>query len=408
MKYLKILLLALTASVLAACGGSDDTSTSTSTTGTGTLSVKMTDAPATPEYREVWVTVEKVRVHLNEDAAEGDAGWQEIVVDPAKKIDLLTLRNGILADLGQIEVPAGQYHQFRLVLGSGPSDNELVLAAGTREALKTPSGQQSGLKLNAAPFDVADGQTVELVLDFDAARSVVKAGNSGKYLLKPVITVIPVLDAGAVAGSFADPAAAADASVSLQVYDPVTGEVTVLRSTTPMADGTWKLAPVEDGDNYNLVVSKPGYRTLVLTGVTVVANETLAIDPLVLTPVAPDDATTTPPTTVNRVASGEVDPAGTALVRALQKVKGDLAVIAADDVVVEVAFVNADADTGAFEFALNVEPAQVGEVGGGLADGANAGIFSFAASTDTRSGVEADRDLNPGDVTDLVITLLAP
>ena len=400
MKYLRILLMALTATVLAACGGSDDTSTST--TGTGTLSVKMTDAPATPEYREVWVTVEKVRVHLNEDAAEGDAGWQEIVVDPAKKIDLLTLRNGILEDLGQIEVPAGQYHQFRLVLGSGPSDNELVLATGTREALKTPSGQQSGLKLNAAPFDVADGQTVELVLDFDAARSVVKAGNSGKYLLKPVITVIPVLDAGAVAGSFADPAAAADASVSLQRYDPASDSVTVFRSTTPMADGTWKLAPVEGGDNYNLVVAKPGYRTLVLTGVTVVANETLAIEPLVLTLVAPDDTTTTPPTTVNRVASGNVVPAGTALVRALQRVVDEADT--ANDIVVEVAFMNADADTGAFEFDLNVEPAQVGAV---LADGDNAGIFSFAASTDTSSGVAPDVDLNPGDVTDLMI-ILAP
>jgi hypothetical protein len=386
--------------VLAACGGSDDASTSTG--GTGTLSVKVTDAPATPEYREVWVTVEKVRVHLNEDAAEDDGGWQEIDVAPAKKIDLLTLRNGILADLGQIEVPAGQYHQFRLVLGSGATDNELVLADGAREALKTPSGQQSGLKLNAAPFDVADGQTVELVLDFDAARSVVKAGNSGKYLLKPVITVIPVLDAGAVA----DPVAAADASVSLQRYDPAGDSVTVLRSTTPMADGTWKLAPVEDGDNYNLVVSKPGYRTLVLTGATVVANETLAIDPLVLTPVAPDDTTTTPPTTVNRVASGNVAPAGTALVRALQRVVDEADT--ANDIVVEVAFMNADADTGAFEFALNVEPAQVGEAGGVLADGANAGIFSFAASTDTSSGVVADVDLNPGDQTDLLITLVAP
>jgi hypothetical protein len=364
----------------------------------------MTDAPASPEYKEVWVTVEKVRVHMNEDAAEGDGGWQEMDVSPAKKIDLLTLRNGILADLGQIEVPAGQYHQFRLVLGSGPADNELVLASDpTPIPLKTPSGQQSGLKLNAEPFDVADGQTVELVLDFDAARSVVKAGNSGQYLLKPVITVIPVLDAGAVAGSFADLTAAADASVSLQVYDPADDSVTVLRSTTPMVDGTWKLAPVDAGDNYNLVVSKPGYRTLVLTGVTVVANEVLAIEPLVLTPVAPDDTTVTPPTTVNRVASGVVDPAGTALVRALQRVVDEADT--ANDIVVEVAFMNADADSGAFEFALNVEPAQVGEVGGVLADGDNAGIFSFAASTGTSSGVEADVDLNPGDDTSLIIGL---
>ena len=412
MKYLRIMLMAFLASVLAACGGGGDSTSTTSAK--GILSVQMTDAPAAPEYKEVWVTVEKVRVHMSDTADPNAEGWQEIVLSPAKKIDLLKLRNGVLAELGQIEVPVGQYHQFRLVLGSQPGDNELVLAGGSTEPLplSTPSAQTSGLKLNAKPFTVGEGQLVEIVLDFDAARSIVKAGNSGKYNLKPVITVIPVLDAGAVAGSFADVAVAANASVSLQVYDPVTEEVTVLRSTTPAVDGTWKLAPVYEGSNYNLVVTKPGYRPLVLTGVPVVAGEILAIDPIALTPVEAVTGGTPPVTTfpTMRVLSGDVDPAGPALVRVLQKVvdPADLA----NDIVVELAFQNADAVTGEFAFptapetfGLTVEPAEVGTVGGTLGDGANAGIFIVVAVGDNGPGLAADVDLNGGDVTGLTLPL---
>src|SRR5690606_18215573 len=134
MTLLRGLALLLATLFIAACGGGGGGSS-----GSGTLSVKMTDAPAAPEYAEVWVTVEKVRVHQNDSAGDGDSGWQEIVLDPPRKIELLDLRNGVLAELGQVEVPAGTYHQFRLVLGDGRTDNEVVLASApsTRIPLTT-------------------------------------------------------------------------------------------------------------------------------------------------------------------------------------------------------------------------------------------------------------------------------
>lgn len=395
------LLLFLATIALAACGGGGGGSS-----GTGTISVKMTDAPATPEYAEVWVTVEKVRVHQADDAPEGDSGWHEVVLDPPRKIELLGLRNGVMAELGQADVPAGRYHQFRLVLGGQPGDNEVVLAADPANPipLTTPSAQQSGLKLNAKPFDVAEGQTVELVLDFDAARSVVRAGNSGKYLLKPVITVIAVLDAGAISGSFADPTAADGASVSLQAYDPATEEVTVLRATTPAEDGSWKLAPVEAGDGYALVIAKPGFRTLVLTDVTLDAAQSVTVEPLTLTPLTVDTGTEPPSMPTMRVAAGNVAPAEGAQMRALQRVI-DLDGTA-DDLMVETAFMNADADTGAFAFDLSVEPALVGPLGEATTDGDNAGIYTFTAEGDGGFGALADVDLDAGDVTSLVIPLV--
>ena len=45
-------------------------------------------------------------------------------------------------------------------------------------------------------IDVAPGQMADFVLDFDACKSVVTAGNSGRYNLKPVVSVIPRLVAG--------------------------------------------------------------------------------------------------------------------------------------------------------------------------------------------------------------------
>ncbi|MBE0614342.1 MAG: DUF4382 domain-containing protein, partial [Burkholderiales bacterium] len=59
-RSLRSLFLVLATAVLGACSGGGGGSDSA---GTGTLSVKLTDAPASPEYANVFVTIEKVRVH---------------------------------------------------------------------------------------------------------------------------------------------------------------------------------------------------------------------------------------------------------------------------------------------------------------------------------------------------------
>src|SRR5690606_27332537 len=153
------------AAVLAGCGGGGGGSG-----GTGTLGVALTDAPACG-YDSVWIRVTKVRAHRSDEADEGSAGWSEIVLDTPRDIDLLALQNGELEDLGQPTLPAGHYTQLRLVLAA--DGNEVVLS-DTKEtkSLRTPSGQQSGLKL-VHGFDIEDATTTRLVLDFDACCSIV-------------------------------------------------------------------------------------------------------------------------------------------------------------------------------------------------------------------------------------------
>lgn len=201
LQNLKPVLCILALASLTACGGGSsggvDSSGSGSSTvngdsDTGTLRLALTDAPACG-FDTVFVTIQKVRVHKSSDANDIDGGWSEIVLNPAKKVDLLSLTNGKLEDLGQTVLPAGKYTQLRLVLAENngaPFANSAKPTGESEVALQTPSGQQSGLKTNI-DITVAANKTSDFVIDFDACKSIVAAGGSGKYLLKPVLSMTP-------------------------------------------------------------------------------------------------------------------------------------------------------------------------------------------------------------------------
>ncbi len=279
-----------TAAVLAACGGSNGGESDS-----GTLRLALTDAPACG-YDHANVTVQKVRVHKSSLAGDADAGWSEVALNPPRRIDLLTLTNGLLEDLGQTALPTGKYTQMRLLLApndaSNPLANAITPSGGTETALSTPSGSQTGLKMNV-DIDVAPNKVADFVLDFDVCKSVVKLGNSGRYNLKPVISVLPRLsDAGLrVVGYVAPAVAASSASVSLQMNG------VVIKSTPPDNTGRFVLYPVPVG-TYDLVVNAQGRVTATITGVPVVDTG--------YTYVNASTALIDPPLSAMRTASGTV------------------------------------------------------------------------------------------------------
>lgn len=267
------------AGLLAACGGGGGGSSAP-----GTLSVAMTDAPSCG-YDAVNVTVNKVRVHTSATATDTDAGWADITLNPARKINLLNLTNGALEELGQTSLSAGHYTQLRLVLDANAGTamaNSVVLSGTTTEiSLDTPSAVQSGLKLGHE-FDVASGQRVDLVLDFNACKSIVTKGN-GKYALKPVINVIPTLLNGI--HGFISPAS--NVMVSAQQ-----GGV-VVRSTVPNATtGEFFLARVAPATTYDVVITADNHATAVIAAVPVATTTSTVEVSTAATPISLQTALT--------------------------------------------------------------------------------------------------------------------
>lgn len=368
---MKYLLVASAAAAMAAsfamsgCGGGGGGIGGTGRV--GTMHASITDAPACG-FDEVNITVDRVRVNQSSAAADGDGGWQEIVVSPAKRINLLNLTNGVLEELGQVSLPVGKYTQLRLVLVDNdtthPLANSVVPTGKPETALDTPSAQQSGLKIGV-DIDVAEGKVADVVIDFDACKSVVQRGNSGKYNLKPVMTAIPVTsDAGLRVTGYVSPSIALPTT---QVSVQFNGQP--VKATVPATDGKFTLMPLAAG-TYDLVVTSSGRVTAVMTGVPVVSSTPTTVNTAAI-PILP-------PTATMRSVTGNVSPA-TATVRALQTFTGGPTV--------EAGWAAVDATSGDFGFSLPIEaPVKTAYVANATsltftADAAAAGKYTIEAAS---------------------------
>ena len=327
LKYFKLATVTFLVACLVACGGGDGGSALSQS---GTLRLALTDAPSCG-YDAVNITVQKIRVHQSSSASDTEGGWSEIVLNPVRRVDLLKLTNGVLEELGQTPLATGKYTQLRLVLATNdnaqPLANSVKPTGSTEVALKTPSGQQSGVKTNI-DLDIAPNTMADLVLDFDACKSVVSAGGSGQYLLKPVVTVIPRYISG-VAGFMNPGLVNATTSVSLQHGG------FVVKTTTPDSAGKFLLQPVAPG-SYTLVLTAPGRTTAVVTNVAV-ATDTI-------TPVNASGTVLTLPVSPIGAVNGSA-PADT-LIRAMQALTSGLTV--------EVTSRFVDAATGSYNYPLAV------------------------------------------------------
>jgi hypothetical protein len=152
--------------------------------GTARIVFRLTDAPAL--YDEVNIDIVGAKAIINDSIIdlEVNAGIYNL-------LDFVNGKDTVIVDQ---QIPSGTLSQIRLILGE---NNSLLIGKGSYE-LKTPSAQQSGLKLNVHA-EFLQGVAYEYIIDFDAARSVVKTGNN-KFILKPVIKVFTKAVSGAVEG----------------------------------------------------------------------------------------------------------------------------------------------------------------------------------------------------------------
>lgn len=377
--------------VLAGCGGGGGGGSS-GPVPQGTLQMSITDAPAC--YESVLVSIAKVRVHMDSATGDNDGGWKEIVPANAPvQVDLVNLTNGQLADLGKGLIDAGTYHQLRLVLADNDSAHPLRNAVkpigGTLQPLKTPSAQESGLKVKQA-FEVQPNTTSDMVLDFDACKSIVLTG-SGQYLLKPVVRLGSKLASG-IQGYVTTTMSLSSTTVSAQQNG------TVVRSTVPDANGKFTLAYLPSG-TYTVVITSDGRATGVVDSVPV-GTSTLALNGTATSIVLPTSVMNTVTGTVTATSiSGSTTSTvavDDAFVRALQPVGTIKAV--------EVGAAKVDDDQGRYTMRLPAGAAvKAPYAASGLTftpDTANpAGQYTIEASAEGRKPQSGTADVSSGPAT---------
>ncbi|MBN8466989.1 DUF4382 domain-containing protein [Corallococcus exiguus] len=188
------LLMATGLLFLAACGDSN-----------ARVTLKLTDAPGDGIEKAV-VTISKVYL---KGSVEGEDGKGDVVLlsEPVTT-DLLTLANDTADLVKDAEVPPGTYKELRFVITGGyiqvkqdgasrifatsASYEGLPEGAQVDGDLQMPSASSSGLKVkfdkDADVTITSDDDQKVILVDFDVAQSFGKeAGNSGKWVMRPII-----------------------------------------------------------------------------------------------------------------------------------------------------------------------------------------------------------------------------
>lgn len=230
----------------------------------GSIKIYLVDTPG--EFEQVNVAITRVEVHRA--GADTVSGWTVVNNTPAV-YDLLKLRNGASAILGHTTLSPGKYTQIRLLIGTGSH----VFVDGQQWNLFIPSGIQTGIKL-IHQFTIEADKLYELMLDFDANRSIVSV--PGQYILRPTIRV----QANVVSGTISGQVLPIDANAAVSTI-VATDTVATLADTS----GFFKLMALPEG-TYSLRINPSNqiYRDTTITGVTVVRKQETNIGTVTLYP----------------------------------------------------------------------------------------------------------------------------
>jgi hypothetical protein len=280
-----LILLAFLLVVFGCSGGDSGTDLGdASGKGTGTLALSLTDA-SSGGVKAVYTTIEEVRVCLEATEEDNDVNPEEIadgciwevIAKPGEIYNLLELVNGVTETIGVADLPAGTYRQMRLMIGTKldhdtesamgfnilgeehPYANYLIDNDSKAHNLKIPGDVQSGIKL-VREFEINANEYTELILDFDAHRSIVKAGKKDKYILKPTIKVIDTKQMARLIGTVKDSNGfpIESVAVSAQRMEDPSGLIAEASTLTDEIGGYQLL--LEKNKEYTIVVFSSEYK----------------------------------------------------------------------------------------------------------------------------------------------------
>jgi hypothetical protein len=234
----------------------------------GRLVVKVTDAPFPIDMIDsAAVIITKVEIRRACDDESDSIPPFLVIFEDIVTLNLVDLRNGIVDELLDIEIPSGKYDLVRLYVDKA----SLKIKDGDSYSVKVPSGKQTGIKIFIEPaMNVEGGLTSELLLDFDLSRSFVMRGNLHRpadfngFIFKPVIRAVNATTAGRIAGMVTDTA-------KIKIKNPTVWvkQDTVVATAVGDTLGHYAIIGLPAG-TYSIYATKENYDTVGYTGVKVI------------------------------------------------------------------------------------------------------------------------------------------
>lgn len=232
----------------------------------GTLRVSITDDPFPIEFiDEANITITKVEIRMKDD---NDGNPFITILEDTLELNLLELRNGVMAELLELEMPIGSYDLIRFYIDNASIS---VKDFGYYD-LKVPSGSQTGIKVFINPdLRIEGGLTSELLLDFNLDKSFVLKGNMDTpagikgFNFKPVIRAVNNSTAGTVKGIVSDTASAILPNAEVWIMQ----DTTIATAYTD-SSGFYAIPGIPQGF-YSLYSTKENYDTVMFSDIEIVA-----------------------------------------------------------------------------------------------------------------------------------------
>ncbi len=259
-KFIAFALIGLVLAYLVSCNKNDISE------GYGTLKISITDAPFPVEFiEEAIVTITKVEIRNMDESEE----YPFITVfEDTVEINLIELRNGVQAELSEVEIPVGNYDLIRLYV----DEASISVRDYSTYNLKVPSGAQTGIKVFLDPHIRVAGGLTEILLDFSLDKSFVLKGNMSTpagikgFNFKPVIRAVNNSTAGIVKGTVSDTSSVVLANAEVWI-DADTTIATAYTDST----GFYAIIGIPEGF-YSIYATKENYDTVMYSDVEIVAS----------------------------------------------------------------------------------------------------------------------------------------
>ncbi len=154
---------------------------------TGTLVFSVADAAPSSSnatVSKIYLTIDQIMIHReNNDTSNDTRDWTAIAINPAKTIELLSLRNisENFPELATTKLPAGTYNLISLHIS-----NATATWNGANQTVRVPSGM---LKIPEIRIVISDAGVTNILIDV-GYDSIHLNGNSKELILRPVAHIL--------------------------------------------------------------------------------------------------------------------------------------------------------------------------------------------------------------------------